>query len=128
MKVSAASAAKASGREAGPDASACPAGNAATIASSSTEWTAIPSPGPIGGRTEGASEPLVGGGSAQPADAALFEAQRDQGMGLAIVPDDLRHKGVKRGRAGEAEPDPASLAPRGPARGGHRVVDLPQDR
>jgi len=80
--------------------------------------------GPIGERTRAALAQRVH----QLAGAALLQAQRHQRMCLAILPDQLRHKRMERGRAGEAEPDPAGLAARRPPGRADRVLDLLQDQ
>ena len=60
----------------------------------------------------------------QLAAAAFLQHQRDEWGHLAERPDHARHEGMERRRTREADDDAPLLAPRRPARGGERPIDL----
>jgi hypothetical protein len=62
------------------------------------------------------------------AGAAFFQAQRHQRRVLPEVADRARHQRVERGRAGEADAEPAGLAAGGAASGIARHLDPGEDR
>src|SRR5712675_592092 len=77
---------------------------------------------------EGGVDPLGTQPVNQLTRAGLLQGQRDQRARLAEFADHPRHKGVKRRRAGKAEPDPAGVAAGGAARRDDGMLDAIEDR